>query len=787
MNIPITNGNNDPFRALPVDGELSPLDAIRVGPLPDGELEHPFASALKRRTDQQSIDSRSLISPSVTGSKPTALSENLMPPDRPLPTRQVVDNENPNERNVIDPEEPPANRSRIEAAAKSDRLENDEPIATTGDDERQDVQDVNSSTVESSCVEVATPETIDETSAAETSPPPIVCGPCDDPVADEADDDRSPFDEAVILPFPGSTNPPPPQSLIDLISVNDTTDDSTDTDAEPIFVQLPQIGARAGIAPLPASLAEVLTVPDTDDEAFLAQQAAAPIHAQIGIDAIHLQETVDTELQPQQISQTTTLQTESVQIGLFDPSDETDTDTEEAASSAEFTPSIFDTEQESVAALATTTDIEFSSPAIAADKISPDNAHPNEPLDGPHALQTAIDDSADKFDPVAAASPTHDLLTAEISGTTDAENASEAQASIVPETSTPSVEQQQTKYIESPPEPQRFDRPADAASRSQVLNIPAATDATEEASDSRSADDRHADASVGETSELLQRLSAISSAPNLYQPTGQPVPQTVSPLATPSNAIGQTSAVTTTILPAEIPASFVNRAIEMAAAAAEAPMPAISEQELSTVSASTGGPPTIRTSPRPMGELNPSRQLDRLASLIQQSEQQDRGLIVRLHPPELGALQIEVNRRDGMLIARIEVQTQAAHQLLGDSLPKLHEALAQLGATVERIDLQLVAAEVSQEQPRFDNSDQNSQQKSDRQEQNPADPSLQHDQTQTDARDQNPSDSSSRRYRLDDPASEDQTGQNATQGPHAPPGQKSRPHFKPLDRIDIHI
>lgn len=69
----------------------------------------------------------------------------------------------------------------------------------------------------------------------------------------------------------------------------------------------------------------------------------------------------------------------------------------------------------------------------------------------------------------------------------------------------------------------------------------------------------------------------------------------------------------------------------------------------------------------------------------------DRGGVVRLRlsPPELGSLRLEVSVRDGAISARLEVETQSARQMLLDSLPALRERLAQQDIRIERFSVDL--------------------------------------------------------------------------------------------------
>jgi flagellar hook-length control protein FliK len=60
---------------------------------------------------------------------------------------------------------------------------------------------------------------------------------------------------------------------------------------------------------------------------------------------------------------------------------------------------------------------------------------------------------------------------------------------------------------------------------------------------------------------------------------------------------------------------------------------------------------------------------------------------LRLSPPELGSLRLEVSLRDGVLSARLEAETSSARNLLLDNLPALRERLAEQNIKVERFDV----------------------------------------------------------------------------------------------------
>lgn len=79
--------------------------------------------------------------------------------------------------------------------------------------------------------------------------------------------------------------------------------------------------------------------------------------------------------------------------------------------------------------------------------------------------------------------------------------------------------------------------------------------------------------------------------------------------------------------------------------------------------------------------------LEHVSRGIQVSYQNGQEVRIRLSPPELGSLQIDVSVKDGTLSARLEVQNNRTQQILSDHLPQLKEALAQQGLAVDRIDV----------------------------------------------------------------------------------------------------
>jgi flagellar hook-length control protein FliK len=88
-------------------------------------------------------------------------------------------------------------------------------------------------------------------------------------------------------------------------------------------------------------------------------------------------------------------------------------------------------------------------------------------------------------------------------------------------------------------------------------------------------------------------------------------------------------------------------------------------------------------------EVDRVRLLQRVSRAIQEIGGEGQ-LRVRLSPPELGSLRLEVTVRQGIMSARIEAETPAARSILLDGLPALRERLAGQDIRVDRFDVDLM-------------------------------------------------------------------------------------------------
>lgn len=84
------------------------------------------------------------------------------------------------------------------------------------------------------------------------------------------------------------------------------------------------------------------------------------------------------------------------------------------------------------------------------------------------------------------------------------------------------------------------------------------------------------------------------------------------------------------------------------------------------------------------------RVLQRALAGIEQVQDGSAPVRIRLHPPELGSLQVTVRVDNSQVIAAIEVEHTAAKQVLLDNLPKLQASLKEQGITIADFRVEVV-------------------------------------------------------------------------------------------------
>jgi len=151
-----------------------------------------------------------------------------------------------------------------------------------------------------------------------------------------------------------------------------------------------------------------------------------------------------------------------------------------------------------------------------------------------------------------------------------------------------------------------------------------------------------------------------------------------------------------------------NTAADSVAAAAERVAPAA----LTAGTPSPAGPTAASSTSATGTATSPNAQsaqdlANRVADSLRSGFDRGGELRVRLEPPALGKVQIEVQADSGAVSARLEVQTPAARQTLLDNISLLHDAIGQTGATVNRIEIEVVPQQhqdANNSEPRDSNS-----------------------------------------------------------------------------------
>jgi flagellar hook-length control protein FliK len=85
--------------------------------------------------------------------------------------------------------------------------------------------------------------------------------------------------------------------------------------------------------------------------------------------------------------------------------------------------------------------------------------------------------------------------------------------------------------------------------------------------------------------------------------------------------------------------------------------------------------------------VDPARFIGRVAKAFQTAQERGGTLQLRLNPPELGSLRLELTVKEGVMTAALETETTAARRILLDHLPALRERLAEQNIRVERFDV----------------------------------------------------------------------------------------------------
>ncbi|WP_460166317.1 flagellar hook-length control protein FliK [Thermostilla marina] len=80
----------------------------------------------------------------------------------------------------------------------------------------------------------------------------------------------------------------------------------------------------------------------------------------------------------------------------------------------------------------------------------------------------------------------------------------------------------------------------------------------------------------------------------------------------------------------------------------------------------------------------------RVAQAFEAAAERNGTVRMRLRPPELGSLRLELHLRNGVMTARLEAETPTTQRLLVEHLPALRERLIEQNIRVDRFDVDLM-------------------------------------------------------------------------------------------------
>ena len=118
----------------------------------------------------------------------------------------------------------------------------------------------------------------------------------------------------------------------------------------------------------------------------------------------------------------------------------------------------------------------------------------------------------------------------------------------------------------------------------------------------------------------------------------------------------------------------------------------------------TASPTAAETNPDSTVPVDRARFVQRVSGAFRAAQQRDGEIQLRLSPPELGSLKIEISVKQGVMTAQLETDTTVARNLLLDNLPALRERLAEQNISIEKFDVD-VRDEGSQQDPQAQTKD----------------------------------------------------------------------------------
>lgn len=227
------------------------------------------------------------------------------------------------------------------------------------------------------------------------------------------------------------------------------------------------------------------------------------------------------------------------------------------------------------------------------------------------------------------------------------------------------------------------------ASTSPTANTSATVEKA--ASNAKAADAFHVDTSQAGKSANTAAAAAQGDAP-AEAAASVPLPaQTVTAVATASEAqVVSTITVDPTTTGTSATPSAIDNPPPSASGAPTGDTPPNSAAAPSPFAASLAqNAPSATPAGGGLSTVDRARFVQRVARAFQAAGDDGGQMRLRLSPPDLGSLQLQISVKQGALSATIQADNSTAQQVLLDSLPDLRARLAQQDIRIEQFDVQL--------------------------------------------------------------------------------------------------
>lgn len=176
-----------------------------------------------------------------------------------------------------------------------------------------------------------------------------------------------------------------------------------------------------------------------------------------------------------------------------------------------------------------------------------------------------------------------------------------------------------------------------------------------------------------------------ASAANAANPAGENAPIDAKPVNTsPTSAIANNIAASATLTDSNKPKGDGENTTKPVSTKSESAVGPLG-RALRTATDVTRNGSTSKTQEGP--QVDPSRFVGRVAKAFQAANERGGTVQLRLAPPELGSLKIQMRVTDGVMSATVEADNATARRLLLDHLPALRDRLAEQNIRIEKFDV----------------------------------------------------------------------------------------------------